>query len=59
MTKIIALLLSFFFCDNAMAQKDIAFPDTMRISVDNKTLNIPLIINEENNKTYYANLHNS
>ncbi len=55
MTKIIALLLSFFFCDNAMAQKDIAFPDTMRISVDNKTLNIPLIINEENNKTYYTN----
>ncbi len=37
MTKIIALLLSFFFCGNAMAQKE----------------NMPLIKNEENLKVYY------
>lgn len=36
-----------------MAQKDIVFPDTMRITVDNKIMNIPLIYNEENCKIYY------
>lgn len=55
MAKIITLLLSLFFCGNAMAQKDNVFPDTMRITIDNKTLDIPLMINEKDNKTYYTN----
>lgn len=55
MAKIIAILLSLLFCSNAMSQIDIVFPDTMRITVDNKTLKIPLMINEENNITYYTN----
>ena len=38
-----------------MSQIDIVFPDTMRITVDNKTLKIPLMINEENNIRYYTN----
>lgn len=56
MAKIITLLLlSLLFCGNAMSQIDIVFPDTMRITVDNKTLKIPLMINEENNIRYYTN----
>jgi len=55
MTIIITFLLSLFFCGNAMAQKDNVFPNTMRITIDNKTLDIPLMINEKNNKTYYTN----
>ena len=38
-----------------MSQIDIVFPDTMRITIDNKTLDIPLMINEKDNKTYYTN----
>ena len=55
MTRIFALLTYLIICVNVLAQKIYAFPDTMKLKVDNgKVINIPLEGSDENSKLYYT-----
>lgn len=55
MTRIFALLTYLIVCVNIQAQNIYAFPDTMKLKVDNgKVVNIPLEGSDDNSKLYYT-----